>query len=252
LAAAYIERYGIERLKKNFQGRDIELGGKLDRYSLQEVALVLYSLGSIESKTYTQMIEIWRERTKIVHPESAPPKGNFLGHDANRKYGKMIKNALRIVRVLKGSGYLHDDIVDVILPRIAERLKKEGLISNYDKEQFEIPSFHEEVKGVTINPDLVLHHPNGDKILVEVANLKDPKRFVGEIVYPAILQKAQQIRASLVFVIGDTKKHGRSLNERIVISDMLGPYSSRIVSYPNDEDAAYRWLKDFIERLFRN
>ena len=144
---------------------------------------------------------------------------------------------------------LHYIIENVYLPRIAERLKKEGLISSYDKKQFSIPSFDKEIKFIKITPDLVLHRPNGDKILVEVANPEDPKRFVGELVYPAILKKDEQIRASLVFVIGDIKKHGRSLTQRHIMSEMLGRYSSRFVSYPDNEDAVYRWLKGFIVKV---
>jgi hypothetical protein len=144
---------------------------------------------------------------------------------------------------------LHYIIEHDVLPRIAERLKKEGFISSYDKEHFNIPSFDEEAKPVNIIPDLVLHHPNGDKILVEVANPENPKRFVGELVYPAILKKDEQIRASLVFVIGDIKKHGRSLTRRYIMSEMLGKYSSCFVSYPNNEDAVYGWLKHFILKV---
>lgn len=143
---------------------------------------------------------------------------------------------------------LHDIIENDILPRIAERLKKEGLISNYDKKEFNIPSFDKEVRSVTIKPDGVFYCLNGDKILVEVANPKDPKRFVGEIVYPAILKKHGQIRASLVFVIGDIKKHSRSLTLRYTLSQMLAKDSSRFISYPNTENSVYISLKDFITK----
>jgi len=143
---------------------------------------------------------------------------------------------------------LHYKIEHVILPRIAERLKKEGLISSYDKKQFNIPSFDKEVKCVTITPDAVFYCPNGDKILIEVANPEDPKRFVGEIVYPAILKKYGQIRASLVFVIGDIKKHSRSLTLRHIMSEMLGRYSSRFISYPSTKNSVYISLKDLITK----
>lgn len=144
---------------------------------------------------------------------------------------------------------LHYIIEHDVLPRIARRLKKEGLILSYDKEQFNVASFDEEVKSMTITPDLVLHCPNGDKILVEVANPRDPKRFLGEMVYPAILKHNDQIRASLVFVIGDIGKHGRILTERNILSKMLGSYSSRLVSYPHNEDSVYRSLENLLEIL---
>jgi len=138
---------------------------------------------------------------------------------------------------------LHYIIENDVLPRIARRLKKEGLILSYDKEQFNVASFDEEVKSMTITPDLVLHCSNGDKILVEVANPEDPKRLLGEIVYPAILRQDEQIQGSIVFVIGDRKKHSRSLTQRHIMSKMLGRYSSHFVSYPDNEDAVYGWLK---------
>lgn len=144
---------------------------------------------------------------------------------------------------------LHDIIVDDILPRVSRRLKREGLILGYDRKQFTMLSFHEEGKPMRITPDLVLYHPNGDKILVEVANPRDPKRFLGEMVYPAILKHNDQIRASLVFVIGDIGKHGRSLTERNILSKMLGSYSSRLVSYPHNEDSVYRSLENLLEIL---
>ncbi len=149
---------------------------------------------------------------------------------------------------LHGFRNLHEFIEKYVFPRIAKRLKKEGFISSYDKKDFEIPSFYKEA-AIEITPDLVLHHLNGDKILVEVANLEDPKRFIGEVVYPASLKKDRQIRASLVFVIGNIKRHSRSLTQRHIMSEMLGGYSSLFVSYPNNEDAAYNWVRNFIVRV---
>jgi len=135
----------------------------------------------------------------------------------------------------------HDRIVKKVLPRIAEKLKEEGIISSHDTEQFK------KLKPVVINPDMVLHLPNGDKILVEVANLKEAKRFVGELVYPAILKKMNEIKASLVFVIGVRTRGARSIEFRRIISELLGQYSSCFVTYPDSEHAAYNWIKHFIK-----
>ncbi len=140
----------------------------------------------------------------------------------------------------------HNHIVKKVLPRIAEKLKEEGIISSHDTEQIDFPLF-ENNKSLVIRPDRVLHLPNGDKVLVEVANQREPKRFVGEIVYPAILKKMNKIKASLVFVIGNRKSSGRSVKFRSMVSELVGKYSSCFVTYPDSEDAAYDWIKHFIK-----
>jgi len=146
---------------------------------------------------------------------------------------------------------LHKKIVDEILPRLAEKLKQEGIISDYNRRQEKIP--FETLPEIKINPDLVLDLPNRKKIIIEVANPKDPKRFIGELIYPKILIYYERITAAMVFVLNpqEQKRHKRSLSEDIALHESLRmPKGSRTVTWPG-EDAAYGWLKHFVERSSR-
>lgn len=77
---------------------------------------------------------------------------------------------------------VHDSIVEKTLPRFAENLKREGVISDYTREVLR-------VKGValpkerkfTIKPDLLMILPDAKRFLVEIVNPKDPKRLMGEL-----------------------------------------------------------------------
>jgi hypothetical protein len=145
---------------------------------------------------------------------------------------------------------LHHTIVNKILPRIAKKLKQEGSISDSNRKQFKIPVL-EELEPFTITPDRVLQLPDGKKVLVEVANPTDPKRFIGELVYPKILTERKEIQAFFMFVLNpeDRRKHTRSLTQTMIVSQLIGKYRYRLVTWPNDEEAAYKWLKDFITGL---
>jgi len=104
LAAAYLERYGAERLKRFFAEREIPLKNMFDRASLPEISAVLYGLGLIKPKVWTLLDRIWHERLDIVHPESVPYRGDYLGNKANKKYSVMIKESIRIMIILSGEG----------------------------------------------------------------------------------------------------------------------------------------------------
>lgn len=99
LAAAYLEKFDIYKLKRYFEEKKIQLSGKLENLSLNEVAVFLYGLGLIDEKFFTWMTQIWNERNNIVHQKGALPA--YVGEEANKKYGKMISNALEIIKFLK-------------------------------------------------------------------------------------------------------------------------------------------------------
>ena len=99
LAAAYLEKFGIDRLKRYFEDRKIQLSGRLENLSLNEVAIFLYGLEMINERFFTYMTQIWSERGNIVHQKGTLPA--YVGNEANKKYGKMIRNALKIIRFLK-------------------------------------------------------------------------------------------------------------------------------------------------------
>jgi len=100
LAATYVEKYGIERLQKFFEGKEVDLSGKFETFSLSDVSILLYGLNLIDSKTYTHMNQIWCERRSIIHQKGRIPKGDYLGDEANTKYTPMLRNATQIIRTL--------------------------------------------------------------------------------------------------------------------------------------------------------
>jgi hypothetical protein len=124
------------------------------------------------------------------------------------------------------------------------------MISDYNRKQEQI-KISEYLPEIKINPDLALDLPNGKKILVEVANPKDPKRFIGEMIYPKILIYYERITAVMVFVLNpqEQKRHKRSLSQEIVLyKSLVLPKGSMTVTWPG-EDEAYRALKGFVARF---
>jgi hypothetical protein len=99
LAAAYLERFGIAKLKRHFGDRKIRLSGRLEGLSLNDVTTFLYGLDLINEKFFTWMTQIWSERIDVVHPRGVLPA--YVGEEANKKYGEMIRNALEIINFLK-------------------------------------------------------------------------------------------------------------------------------------------------------
>ena len=100
LSAAYLEKVGILRMAEILKNRKTKFGKKLDNCSLNEVSLFLYALHQISDKEHTQINQIQKERNRIVHPRGAKISVYF-GEKADKKYGKMVENAIRIISSLK-------------------------------------------------------------------------------------------------------------------------------------------------------
>lgn len=83
----------------------------------------------------------------------------------------------RLSRKISKQENLHDQIVDEILPNFAQKLKVEKVISSYDRTPFKIQLF-EDWAHFAIVPDLIVYLPTGEKVLVEVANPKEPKSLL--------------------------------------------------------------------------
>ena len=100
LSAAYLEKFGILRLREILNSRKINLEKKLENLSLTEVTTFLYGLHQINHKEFTQISQIRKERNKIIHPRglSIPV---FFGEKANKKYKTLVENALKIISSLK-------------------------------------------------------------------------------------------------------------------------------------------------------
>jgi hypothetical protein len=99
LSAAYLETFGIKKLKRYFELKKVQLGELLKRLSLSKVANLLKSNDLINEKQFSKMKQIWSERNDIVHPKGILPA--YVGGEANKKYGKMIGEALKIIEYLK-------------------------------------------------------------------------------------------------------------------------------------------------------
>jgi hypothetical protein len=141
---------------------------------------------------------------------------------------------------------LHKKIVGEILPRLAARLKKEGIISDHDNKQIKL----ENLPKFKIKPDHILHLSNGKKILVEVVNPDESKRFIGELEYAKILIHFQKITAALFFVLYPENqwRQERSLDQIHALSFLCLPKGSRKVTW-SSEEAAYGHLKYFVAKF---
>ena len=111
---------------------------------------------------------------------------------------------------------VHYKTVYKILPEFAEQLKKEGVISDWDRKQFKV----ELVKNwepIRVNPDLTLHVPGRGRVVVEIVNPNgEPKRFMGELVYPHILGNLGRIQAAMFWVLHfKRRKSTRAITQQL-------------------------------------
>ena len=79
-----------------------KLEKKIENLSLNQISLFLYSLHLINNKEYTQINQIRKQRNRIVHQKDSSG-AVFFGEKANKKYKKLIENAVKIISSLKGS-----------------------------------------------------------------------------------------------------------------------------------------------------
>jgi hypothetical protein len=102
LAAAYLEKYGIEKLKRHFEGKKILIAARFEKLSLSDVDVFLYGLELVPEKYFTWIDQIWRERRIIIHQKGELP--SYAGKRANEKYRPMIEKALKVLKFLKTEG----------------------------------------------------------------------------------------------------------------------------------------------------
>ena len=84
-----------------------------------------------------------------------------------------------------------------------------------------------------------------------MANLRDPKRFIGEYIYPRLLIHYKRIVAALVFVLSQDKQEiaQRSLSQIHALFEFLSmPRGVKTIGW-SSEDNAYRVMNDFVERF---
>ncbi len=100
LAAAYLEKCGILRINEILKNRKINLGKKLDNFSLNDVSILLYAQHQISDKEFTQISQIRKERNRIIHQRGTSIRVYF-GEKVNNKYKKMVENTIKIIHSLK-------------------------------------------------------------------------------------------------------------------------------------------------------
>jgi len=147
---------------------------------------------------------------------------------------------------------LHAEIVGSTLPRFAESLKKEGVISDYSTESFTIESSRD-FPPLVIKPDIVLVLPDGKKFVVEVVNPKDPKRLMGELASVQLLGLYDLIQAAFVFLLPLSVEHPKAPAKgvRLDHSDRVSDVIRReipcvIASWSVTEDYSYSNLKNWM------
>jgi hypothetical protein len=155
------------------------------------------------------------------------------------------------------SEHSHKKIVKDILPCFANKLKKEGIISNYDRKPFNI-SVSEDVNThhwplLRIIPDCVLYLLNKGKVLVEIVNPEgEPKRCIGELVYPYLLGYHKKIVAALVFMLPPLK--GKANVRRVELNIELHKICEKQIPTqvwtwnPSCKDTNYHNLKEFLTK----
>ncbi len=102
LSKLYLEKFGKIRLKQIVKNRKIKLDKKIERLSLNEVALFLYTLHEINSKEFTEINKIQSAQNKIVHPKKTS-NTIFSGDKANKQYKSLIDIAVQIISRLKNN-----------------------------------------------------------------------------------------------------------------------------------------------------
>jgi hypothetical protein len=152
---------------------------------------------------------------------------------------------------------MHQRIVEKTLPQFAENLKREGVVSDYNRKSFA-------VKGITllekhtlsIRPDLLLVLPDRKRFLVEVVNPKDPKRLMGEITCVQLLGSQKLIDAAVVFILPlgpehpSAPKKGVRLSLAAAVTGLEGVICGKVpavtISWSTKENFSYANLKNFI------
>lgn len=102
-SATYIEKLGIQKLKRYIEGKGITIDEKVEDLTLFKVASFLHEFGLIDHNDFTHINEIRKERNSMVHQKESNIA--YVGESANEKYEKMKNNALRIITALRRNNH---------------------------------------------------------------------------------------------------------------------------------------------------
>ncbi len=100
LSELYLEKIAKNKVQKIFKNRKLKLHKKIERLTLNEVTLFLYTLHEINSKEFTEINKLQKARQSIVHPKKTS-EPLFSGNKANKKYEPLIQNAITVISSLK-------------------------------------------------------------------------------------------------------------------------------------------------------
>jgi hypothetical protein len=146
-------------------------------------------------------------------------------------------------------------IVYEVLPRFAEKLAHEGVIASFSHPRFKLWLI-ESIPMQEIRPDGVFTLSNGKKVLVEVVNPKDPRRFIGEIASSLMLQDLYREHIMLfVFVrVGEKTRielgQKRTVLLNRLIQKMNAPRSLWISEWINDEEKMFTQLRSRLRLIY--
>lgn len=160
---------------------------------------------------------------------------------------------------MKAEKNLHERIVEDVLPRFAQELQKEGVISSFNRKTFSIklkqPLQNSSFPyAFAVIPDLLLILPDKKRFLVEIVNPRDPKRLMGELASVQFLGFHDLIDAAMVFLLPrgpesvSAPDKGVRLFQGCQFIDHLFKHKvpTWIVSWSTDNDHSLSNLKSWI------
>lgn len=148
----------------------------------------------------------------------------------------------------------HQLLVDETLPRFAEDLQREGIITSYHRNRFDVDTF----KCFTpfkIRPDLVVVLADGRQFLVEIVPQRDIKRFLGELTCIQFLGRERTADAAIIFLLPKNRNSKvpamgvRLLPSRKVSAILPQKTPSMVFLWSSREDFTYNNLKTAIKVL---
>lgn len=152
----------------------------------------------------------------------------------------------------------HDELVEEVLPGMAEDLQREGMISAFTRHpSFKIPigTISNQKFAMPIHSDGQFTLPDGTKIVVEVVNPIDPKRLLGEYFYAAILRDYHpEVAGTLMLIMVSSGKHeNRYAQRQLLFGKFSGFLSSRpriyAAGWMGNYEERYRTLKQTLQHI---
>lgn len=149
----------------------------------------------------------------------------------------------------------HNMIVYEVLHHFAEKLKDEGVIASFSHPRFKLWLI-ESMPMQEIRPDGVFILPNGKKVLIEVVNPKDPRRFIGEITSSLLLQDLYKEHIMLLAFALVREKADIELGQKrtvllnCLLQKMNAPRSFWMSEWISDEEKMLEQLRSRLRLIY--